>query len=509
MKRNIYIKLSLLTLFFGSLLSCSDLEQKPIGLLTPNTAFSTVAEVEKGVFGSYAAFASEHWLGRQYSVGILLRDDMCDVGERNTVPARMEFNDFTISPTNDLIAEFWPQAYLAISAANTAIFGGENLVGVEQEKINPIIAEAKFNKAYAYYHLVRCFGGLPYIDKFIEDPQTVATIAKTPEDKVYEYIIADLQYAKEWLPEKRTPDVRSRATKGTAAAYLASVYLTLGQWQNAYNEAKYVIDNKALFGYDLVPDFKMLWDGPNANGLKEHLFAIDFMAKYGGEPVNVDFLPALTGVRGGVPEGWSICVPSDLAYSTWDDRDYRKKVSFFTEATFLMPNRTLVVQPMSTFGIPRAHINKYYSNAGGTTVPGDTETNYADMRYAEVLLIAAEALNEISGPTAEAQGYVNEVRKRARNWNDGTTHDFPFDVTSGISKDEFRDLVLDDRRLELAFELKRWFDIKRRNLGDKVFKGPNSLEPHPNFDASRDYLIPLPQRELDNYPSFGPQNPGY
>src|SRR5690606_9822307 len=101
----------------------------------------------------------------------------------------------------------------------------------------------------------------------------------------------------------------------------------------------------------------------------------------------------------------------------------------------------------------------------------DTENNYAIYRFAEVLLTAAEALNEVSGPTAEAQGYVNQVRARARNWA-GKATDFPADVNTGISKDDFRTLVLEERRLELSFEFKRWWDIKRRKMGDDVFKGP-------------------------------------
>jgi hypothetical protein len=503
MKRNTYIKFSLLILFFSSILSCSDLKQEPVGLLTPNIAFASVGDVEKGVFGSYAFLADEHLWGRQYSITLLLRDDMCDIGERNTVAERVQFNDFTVNSRNFLIDEFWQRAYQVISAANTAIFGGEKLA-VAPEKINPLIAEAKFNKAFMYYHMVRAFGGLPYIDAFIEDPMKVATIKKTSEDDVYANIINDLKYAKQWLPERRTPDVRSRATKGTAAAYLASVYLTRGNWQEAYTEAKYVIDNKALFGYDLMEDFKLLFDGPKADGLKEHIFAIDFKSNFGAEPVNVDFLPALTGVRTAFPDGWSICVPSDKVYNTWDKRDYRKVISFDTTAVI---NKVRV--PISKFPtVQRAHIGKYANTGGGTNVPGDTDHNYADMRYAEILFIAAEALNEISGPTPEAIGYVNEVRKRARNWN-GKMTDFPADVPAGITKEAFLDLILDDRRLELAFELNRWFDIKRRKLGDKVFKGDNSLEPHLNFNANRDYYYPFPQSELDNYPSFGPQNPGY
>jgi len=86
--------------------------------------------------------------------------------------------------------------------------------------------------------------------------------------------------------------------------------------------------------------------------------------------------------------------------------------------------------------------------------------------------------------------------------------DFPADVATGISKDDFRKLILDERRLELSFEFKRWWDIKRRQMGDEVFKGPNSLEPHANFNSNQ-YLFPIPQSELDKNPNLLPQNTGY
>ena len=143
--------------------------------------------------------------------------------------------------------------------------------------------------------------------------------------------------------------------------------------------------------------------------------------------------------------------------------------------------------------------------------------NYICFRYGEVLLIAAEAGNEI-GRTEEAAGYVNQLRTRARaggniNWDGGgygsyDPSDSPADVSSGISQDDFRDLVLEERRLELAFEFKRWYDIVRRDLGDQVFSS-GGLEPQPNFDKNKHYLIPIPQTEIDMSPNLEPQNPGY
>ena len=153
------------------------------------------------------------------------------------------------------------------------------------------------------------------------------------------------------------------------------------------------------------------------------------------------------------------------------------------------------------------HIAKYTRFPWGGEFR-NSDTNYPAMRYAEVLLIAAEALAETSGATEEAVGYVNQIRERARNWP-GENSTFPEDVSEGIGTPEFIELILEERRLELAFEFKRWYDIKRRRLGEEVFKGPDSLEPHPNFDPNRDYLMPLPQVELNVNPNLRPQNPGY
>jgi hypothetical protein len=126
------------------------------------------------------------------------------------------------------------------------------------------------------------------------------------------------------------------------------------------------------------------------------------------------------------------------------------------------------------------------------------------------LLIAAEALAEVNnGPNSEAIGYINEIRERARNWGGEMVAEFPQDVPTGLNKDQFIDLVINERRLELAFEYKRWYDVKRKGLGNEVFLGANAREPHPNFDPSRDYLMPLPATELDINPNLQPQNPGY
>jgi len=492
----------ILTLIFLALLifSCTDLEENPVGLLAPEGFFKTENDVQLAINGTIGQVASSYFWGREYTMTVMLMGDMVDIGNRGTVTARIQLNDFGCDASNSVLTTWWPAAYSIIGTANSAIEGGESLEDGGNK--NALIAEGKFLRAFIYYQLVRCFGDIPYIGEAVSDPESVKTMSKTSADDVYSYIIDDLEYAKEYLPVKHPSNIRSRASKGSAYTMLADVQLTLGNYQEAYENAKWVIDNKENLGYDLESDYQNLFVASLQEGMAEHVFAIEFKESQASWPYNSDYFAAFTGPSGSDEvAGWDVCVPSLDVYTTWDERDYRRKVALADSVYF--GGEYL---PYTKFSIARPHIAKYWRNSGSTSV-SDTDNNYAVYRYAEVLLIAAEALNEISGPTSEALGYVNKVRERARNWA-GTATDFPANVPSGISKDDFRDLVLEERRFELSFEFKRWWDIKRRQMGDEVFKGAESLEPHDNFNVNN-YLLPLPQDELDRNPNLLPQNPGY
>ena len=352
-------------------------------------------------------------------------------------------------------------------------------------------------------------------------------LSKTEASKVYEKIIADLEFAKTWLPP--TQSSRSLPAKSTAQSYLALVYLTMEDYPKAYAEAKGVIDNKGAYNLALETDFQDLFDSSKIDSSLEPLFVLDFIGASDGDDGR-DYQPALTGLRddaqypnvaGG---GWSVGVPSLAVYNTWDDGDYRKSVSLDDTAIFrftdpITEEVTFEERPYTEFkesrgsgrGVNRPHIAKYTRHTGPTATGNGrgSQHNYMMMRYAEVLLIAAEALNEVTPGTTEADGYVNQVRKRARDGALGSTPSaFPEDV-SGLSQDEFRTMVLEERKWELAFEFKRWYDIARRKMGTEVFSASGLEGAKPNFDPSQDYLLPLPADELARNPNLLPQNPGY
>lgn len=490
-----------------SILGCSNLEEEPVGLLSPNGFFKSTKDIQTAVNGAYGNMAEEAFWGRKFSLPLMLRSDMVGIGDQGTSQRRKDHDNFAVTDDNGMITAFWPRTYQIIAAANQAIKGAEDVSANDNIK-NPVTAQAYFVRAFTYFHLVRLFGDIPYLDSPVEDSELAGSINKTPKDEVYANIISDLEYAKQWLPDVQTS--RSLPSKASAQAYLSLVYLTLGNYQQAYNEAKAVIDNEGKFNLALESDFQNLFHSDNVDASKEPLFALDFNGFRSGN-YGQDYQAALTGIRGNergnIGGGWSVAVPNINVYSTWDSRDYRKEVSLDVTGIF-----NGVEEPFTNFpnfdsrNIPSAYIAKY------TRFPGQTSNgngrgsshNYAMMRYAEVLLIAAEALNEISPGTTEANNYVNRVRARARNGNGSA---FPANV-SGLNQNDFRDMILEERKWEFAFEFKRWYDIARRKLGADVF-GPNGLEQRPNFNGNRDYLFPLPADELARNPNLLPQNPGY
>lgn len=508
-------KYKYLSLFFFiglSITGCSDLEEEPVGLLAPEGFFQSTTDIQTAVNGAYGHMLHRYFMSREMSMALMLRGDMVDLNPNVTNPERVQFNNVALLADNSTIGLFWPKCYQIIAAANQAISGAE-LVNAEDDVKNPIVAQGYFARAFTYFHLVRQFGEIPYLTEPVTDIQAAGSINKTSVDDVYKNIIEDLKFAKTWLPN--TQAARSIPAKSAASSYLALVYLTMGEYQKAYDEAKEVIDNEDIYELGLESDFQDLFDASKVDASLEPIFVLDFIGQSDGDQGR-NYQAAFTGIRNddqyGYGGGWSVEVPSMAVYTTWDGRDYRKSVSLDTTAVF--NDAVISYESFTNFsiggyasGVDRPHIAKYTRKAG-TAAEGNgrtTNSNYLMMRYAEVLLIAAEALNEVDPGTTEADGYVNRVRARARSGNGSS---FPADV-SGLSQDEFRDMVLEERKWELAFEFKRWYDIARRKLGTEVY-GVSGLEGvKAEFNPNRDYLFPLPVDELVRNPNLLPQNSEY
>jgi hypothetical protein len=335
-----------------------------------------------------------------------------------------------------------------------------------------LLNEAKFLRGLLYFDLVRMFGRIPLLLNEIESitPEIVET------DDVYAQIITDLTDA-ENLPVEQA-DGRGRATRGAAKALLAKVYLTRKDYPNCAIKTQEVID---LGVYDLWEDFADIYKLAN-RGINEAIFSVGFgdaggkITFWEASQFHVRLLPAQL-VNAGVTTntlGWQVPT-TDLA-AAYSPDDERGPVSVFNSF-----NETVAG---TSYNVPfdKYYFRKYWD----VTVPGEFQAKESNqdfplIRYADVLLMRAEALNELD-QSPEAHDYLNMVRNRAG-----------LDEISGLSKPEFLDAVLNERRLEFAAEGHRWFDLVRTGKLESVVPlAKNGVTPQ-----SRHYLFPIPQREID------------
>lgn len=457
--------------------SCDDfLEEKPKDRIAVTNSYTTEQDAFSAVNAVYAHLNSQSFdtFGGVYHssfwVAIGLASD--EMANNQAGQASLDqLSSFTYGPDNATLYDVWKQHYKAITLANIAIARIPPIEMDETLKAR-LLNEAKFLRGLLYFDLVRMFGRIPLVLNEIESitPETAEV------DDIYAQIITDLTDA-ENLPVEQV-DGRGRATKGAAKALLAKVYLTRKDYQNCAIKTQEVID---LGVYDLWEDFADIYKIAN-RGIKEAIFSVGF-GDAGGKitfwevsQFHVRLLPAAL-VNAGVTTntlGWQIPT-TDLALA-YDANDERGPVSVFNSF-----NETV---GGTTYNVPfdKYYFRKYWD----VTVPGEFQAKESNqdfplLRYADVLLMRAEALNELD-QSPEAHDYLNMVRNRAG-----------LDDLSGLSKADFLDAVLKERKLEFAAEGHRWFDLVRTGKLETVVPlAKNGVTPQ-----SRHYLFPVPQRERD------------
>lgn len=511
-----------------ALVGCTDLEEEltnevPTELLESEEP--SIDRVESFITTSYSHMHHRNFLSREMAQALLFRSDMMAIG-RTGVQERIDHDDFTVESDNGLINTYWPKVYQIIRSANDAMGEVARLNADPNDAVvNEAAGRARFARAFAYFHLVRQFGAIPYLDEntTIEE---LSSITRLPVENVYDNIIADFEFAKQWLPD--TQASRAIPAKSAASSFLALVYLTREEWQMAYDEATEVIANEGTYNLGLEPDFQDLYDSVKIDASLEPIFVLDFTGVSDGDQGR-DYQAAFTGGRGNEEygfEGWSVQVPSAKVFTEWDAADYRRAVTF--DDTMIIGGVEVSYEnyvAANERSVNRPHVAKYTRMASKTpTQDGNgrgSNSNYCMMRYAEVLMIAAEAANEL-GNSGDAETYLNRVLARARSG--GVTNGFvastsPADV-SGLSQTDFTDRIMEERRMEFAYEFKRWYDIARRRLGNVAFDATTGLESEVStedgvgpgekfFDPAKDYLFPIPQSEINLAPTLLPNNPGY
>lgn len=477
-KRLIFLSLGLAVLFS----SCEEmLVEEPKSAVEENF-YHTADEVETAVNAIYSPLRTE-----DHTTYISTLEVHTDYGYGRGSFA--QFNDFQGLNTNNInrVAGYWNDFYLSIRNANLVIFNAPNGNSIAQEDIDRYVAEAKFLRAFSYFHLVRNWGEVPLRT---EANMRDIELSKSSKEEIYELIIADLLEAEMFLPEEQ--ELLGRPTLFAAKTLLADVYLELERFSEAAGKADEVIQSGK---YSLVPvagtdDFQEIF-GPEVITTPEEIFYLKFVR----QPGQGNYLPWVfnhpsTGLYsfGGAYAQYSDA--SDPFYKNWDDNDLRK--GLWDMVDFGLGDSTLVSRKF----IDQQAIG---DNDAGNDLP--------IYRYAEVLLIYAEASSRATGgPTAEALEALNQVHRRAFGEDPSIPSSLDYSI-SGLDEASFLDLILQERSYEFQFEGKRWHTLKRTGKAEEVLmqnRGITIAESH--------YLWPIPASELEYNLALDPttdQNPGY
>ncbi|QNL51907.1 RagB/SusD family nutrient uptake outer membrane protein [Olivibacter sp. SDN3] len=394
---------------------------------------------------------------------------------------------FTMPDNVEMLHDTWSNYYVVINRANIILEKIEEADESLLQSKDRHIGEAKFLRAMAYFDLVRIFGGVPLITQTLA-PHDAYAIGRTDVQQVYnELIIPDLLDAAARLPRSYSGTHIGRATSGAALAMLGRVYLTTGDFVNA----ELTLQEVTTMGYALLPHFEDLYDYGLDEHHSEYIFDIEYEEGLGnqGSVFTHRFMPNSSAmadfydIRGGeLSETFS---PTDQLRALFIEEDQRRDITVGVSGGFYDASGSFQRLPQAT---SQNYTKKYITPV---QLVNDSRANWKVIRYADVLLMYAEALNE-NGKTSEALAPLNAVRSRA-----GLS---PYDLSA---PDDIREKIYLERRMELAFEGHRWFDLLRTGRALDVL-APLGMQ---SFRVL--FPIPLSQIQVINNPAIFPQNPGY
>jgi tetratricopeptide (TPR) repeat protein len=373
----------------------------------------------------------------------------------------------------------WSNGYVMIYRANLLL---EKIKEVEIDRKNEYIAEAKFLRALGYFNLVRVFGAVPLITQPVSPDEAYRT-GRADVDRIYnELIIPDFQEAAQVLPLSYSGSEIGRATRGAAKALLGKVYLT----RKNFTEAESVLKEVTTMGYELLNDYNEVFNWNNKHH-SEYIFDIEYTSAPNAPGNNMTSIcsanwPIVRDLYGMVGTLHDSCTPRLALRNLYGAGDTRIDMSVALGVT--TNDGEFHPLPARWSAITRKYLSEVPSGDKGNA-------NFPVIRYADVLLMLAEALNE-NNKTDEGLLYLNMVRTRAG-----------VNTYSGLSQQAFRNLIELERRLELTMEGHRWFDLIRWGKALEVLQ-PFGMEPHM-------IVWPIPQSEIQliNDPNILPQNPGY
>lgn len=404
-----------------------------------------------------------------------------------------EYDQFTIDPSEGQLDGFWQGQYQNINFCNQVLDNVDTMSTVDPTLKARYLGEAKFLRAYSYFRLERAFGNIPLI---LHVPLTAAeqNPGQSSPTQVWAAIEQDLTDAASVLPASYGPSDVGRATKGAALALHAKVAMYQKKWSDVLNYTNAVISSGV---YSLFPNYYQMFREANEN-CSESIFEIQCDYVPNNADINSSQYSQVQGDRDVSPSvGWGFNVPTQNLVSEFETGDPRLTGTVMIQGT-TTPSGDAV--PMAAAGAPTMYNMKSYvpfAEAAAQPNQGCSQ-NVRVIRYADVLLMNAEANNEL-GNSADALKSLEMVRARARSNSTDPSTTLPAVTTT--DQTQLRAAIYHERRVELAMENDRYFDVIRQGRGTTVF-GPLGW-------TTKNTYWPIPQNEIDISGGKLVQNPGY
>ena len=475
-------KIIAMLLMIGTLSSCRDfLELNPEHLINNNSFYQDQNDFERALLGAYSSIRGLY-SGSASIYATELTTDNTEIHWSSPSVDEMQFDQNTLTSTNATVRGIWNTCLYTVSKCNTILNRIER-VSMDQAAKDKIIGETKFLRAFSYFYLVRLFGRVPLTDQEFTSPgQINATdLSLKPASDVYQVILNDLTSAESLLPRALNPD-KTKASQATVKTLIGKVHLTMRNYDQAAAKLKEVID---MNQYSLVTNYGSLFSAGN-NNRAESILEIQFVRGMNlGNNYSALFTPAITSMAifPSNLQGSGRITPTLDLYNAYEAGDARKAVSVRDSVPLINGGRTY-----ARHGLKFVDWTAIALSDGSVT--------YTVLRYADVLLMYAEALNEL-GQTTAALPYLNQVRSRAA-----------LPALTGLNQADLRLALERERRVEFLFEGHRWFDLVRTGRARTVLNAHYASQ-RLNFSVEEyELLFPIPLAEIELNPALV-QNPGY
>ncbi len=498
MKKIIYITISLIVVL--GITSCSDYLDK-----YPTDEVSTDAEITEDVAialtnACYKPLQSSNLYNmRLWSLDIIAANSEVGGGGGTDGLETVQVANFTAGADNDYALYVWRSPWIGINQCNIVLQDVAD-AEIDEDIKNRCLGEAYFLRAHYYFILAQLFGGVP----ILTTPHVAGTstdVARNTLEETYTQIISDCRNAIDLLPEKSSYSSSDLGRACIDAAYtmLAKVYLVRAPYNNEYySKVDSLCDAVTDLGYDLTScDYEDNF-GINAENGAESIFEVQYSglsdeSEFWGSDCQSSWLSTFMGPRnsGMVAGSYGWNQPTEEFINSYEAGDLRKDVTVLYDGCpefdgyAYDPSYSGTGYNVRKFLVKKEYAPEKYSNP----------SNFVVYRYADVLLMKAEALNE-EGSTSEAAIPLNIVRERAG-----------LDDVSGLDQETMRETIIHERRMELAFEGQRWYDLIRLDTDGSYAISFLQSVGKTNINENK-LLLPIPQTEMDANAAMK-QNPGY